>query len=94
MAPRFLPRTLILFSQIHHILFVSATTTIHFYTDPLCKNRYATIHTDTDQGNGQCGLLPTDVNSASSVAVDNGCSGISSLHHLPSNEELILLYEY
>ena len=55
---------------------VSATTTVLFYTDASCKTPYATVQTDTDAYNGQCGEFPTAINSASSIAIDYGCSGI------------------
>ena len=85
MAPWCLSQTLLLFSQLSGILIVSATTTVHFYTDASCKSLYATIQTDTNVGNGQCGEFATDINSASSVFVDNGCGGIyPTLSHISS----------
>lgn len=80
MAPRrdsCLRYALVLLSQLHNIFLVSATTTVHFYTDASCKNLFATIKTDTDVGNGQCGEFSTSINSASPVFVNNGCGGIS-----------------
>lgn len=79
MAPRrdrCLRYALVLLSQLHNIFLVSATTTVHFYTDASCKNLFATIETDTDVGNGQCGEFSISINSASSVFVNNGCGGI------------------
>lgn len=80
MAPRrdrCLRYALVLLSQLHNIFLVSATTTVHFYTDAPRKNLFATIKTDTDVGNGQCGEFSTSINSASPVFVNNGCGGIS-----------------
>ena len=74
------PRKLILLLQLSGILIVSATTTVHFYTDASCKSLYATIQTDTNVANGQCGEFATDINSASSVFVDNGCGGIYTIY--------------
>ena len=71
---------LILLSQLSGILIVSATTTVHFYSDTSCKSLYATIQTDTNVGNGQCGEFAAEINSASSIFVDNGCGGIHPPH--------------
>ncbi|KAL9074349.1 MAG: hypothetical protein Q9161_002335 [Pseudevernia consocians] len=55
---------------------VYATNILHFYTDTSCTTLYATIPTNTNAGNGQCGeLTPSLINSASSVVIDNGCYG-------------------
>ena len=75
MAGRYLPVALILL-HLHNIIPVSATTSVRFYTDSSCKTLYATVYTDTDLGNGQCGEFSTFINSASSSTIDNGCSGI------------------
>lgn len=86
MAPRrerCLRYALVLLSQLHNIFLVSATTTVHFYTDASCKNLFATIKTDTDVGNGQCGEFSTSINSASSVFVNDGCGGIYLPIYLP-----------
>ena len=81
--------------QLHSILTVSATTTVGFYADASCKNLYATIHTDTNVGDGLCGELPANINSASSIFVDDGCTGIqipncrhihAVMYFLPSKE--------
>lgn len=80
MALWYLPQNLLLLSQLSGILIVSATTTIHFYTDASCKSLYATIQTDTNAANGQCGEFTADINSVSSVFVDNGCGGIYTIY--------------
>ena len=83
MASRALPYVLLLLLllRLDKDIVVSATTTVLFYTDASCKTPYATVQTDTDAGNGQCGIFPTAINSASSIAIDYGCSG--NHHHSP-----------
>lgn len=68
---------LLLQLQLHGTLtIVSATTTVHFYLDDSCESVYATVKTDTNAGDGQCGEFATSIYSARSVYVDDGCSGI------------------
>ncbi len=74
MALRTLPFVLLLIHLYKEII-VSATTTVQYYSDASCKTPYATVQTDTDAGNGQCGEFDTAINSASSSAIDYGCSG-------------------
>lgn len=73
MASRSLPYFVLL---LYKGIIVSAATAFHLYTDLTCKILYATVQTDTSAGNGQCGEFATSLNSASSVSVDDGCSGI------------------
>lgn len=91
MAWRCLHYVLILL-YLHDIIIVSATTLVYFYTDASCKTLYATVQTDTDSENGQCGEFATFINSASSSIIDYGCSGIhhASLQSLWTSAVLIL----
>ena len=76
MAWRCLLRVHLILLFLHHNLLVSATTTVYFYTDASCNDLYATVQTDTNAGNGQCGEVAAGVNSAKSGDIDGGCSGI------------------
>ena len=74
MARRFLFYALVLL-HLNYIAIVSTTTTVHFYSDASCSSLFATVQTDTDTHDGQCGQFAASINSAISVFVDDGCSG-------------------
>lgn len=92
MALRSRPYILLL-SHLYKAIIVSATTTVYFYTDASCKTPYATVHADTDAGNGPCGEFTTSVKSACSGWIDNGCSGtyLASLELLSTKVVLIMI---
>lgn len=90
MASRSLPYILLLL-YLNRGIIVDGTTTVYFYSDALCTTLYATVETDSQAGNGLCGLLTA--NSAMSGSWDNGCSGThrTSLELLTINSVLTML---
>ena len=74
-------------------IIVAATTTIHFFTDTSCQDLYATVQTDTNAHDGQCGDFPIFIRGASSGGIDNGCYSIyhSRLDGLSSKVGLTMI---
>lgn len=65
---------IVLILNLHHYITVSATTSIiGFFTDDACHDRFATVYTDTDAGNGQCGII-NGTNSVNLTTLDPECT--------------------
>lgn len=73
MASRALSYVLLLLCLYKDII-VAGMTTAYFYSDVSCTALYATVQTDIDAHDGQCGVFATRINSASAKYINDGCS--------------------
>ena len=74
MAGRYLLHALVLLLLYDRM--AVAETWIHFYTDASCEALYAAVLMGTNATDGMCGTFGLSINSASSISIDHGCSGM------------------